>query len=1275
MQQNNFYVGIVEDRNDPLMLGRVRVRVVSLHIHDKTVLPTEDLPWAMVMQPATSTAGMGSVAAGPAEGTSVIVIFNDFPENQQPIVIGALGGVPQPQQVFIDRFEDPPLFRDEIAPAGRPLPVSAAQMNANQIGPITSPDPTLTSIVQQGRQESTKTSFGLVQTALGGTATTFQATGNILGGINGVGSTYSILKNQFETDLLLSGNKDAALDRFVQMATSSGPIGSGLGAYFNGKATLQSLKQDYGFTITNIQNAANSIGDDPIGALQNLEVIVNSLLSSTEGVGGLLDSVINEASQVTLEGTVGQLQDDLGNFVGSSITGLGGTLGAGANQVQGIANVLGLGNITGGIQGIFGGIGAATAGLIKGVSPTQVAQSLNGPYTSNAAAEQNVGGIAVTSQVSLDEIDSTSFEGVPEGQTPPVFGSYGGPNFGGASPVLEKPSPTDLTRFPGGGSGEIPTTPPPNSTSNVSKASEGIKNLLEACMKYGLTTKEQKAALLGIVGGECGWIPQAESAQYSNPDRLMQIFPSTFKGKRETAEQYCNWVKGNKGSPAEFFNFVYDPANNGKQLGNCKPGDGGLFYGRGYIQLTGRSNYERYALLSGHPIDKNPDLLITNPKISAEIAVLYIMDRVSKGVVPTAHPGYFFAAKQSVGNNSPDIAARKLAFYEYFYGVKTPNSYGYCDKQAGNTQNPYSYHGSLAGNEQGLNDNIGFQDPNRKYPLKRYQAEQETNRLARGAIRETVVPLKESNRTIGVPLPFGSGSFDQPHVPFGAQYPYNKVMETESGHIQEFDDTPGYERVHTYHRSGTFEEVDANGTKVTKIVGDGYIIYDRNGFISIAGDANVTVTGNVNIYCRSDANIQVEGSAEMKVGGNFDIGVARDMNIAVEGNFSVWANGGMNLQSRKKGHILTTEDNLYIGSNKQMHVHAAEELFMESKTSLHATAAEGAYLSSGESVHVLGEDLFLTGNASANLVGETTFVTSSGSTHIKAGGNVEVDGSITNINSGTASEGSTADSADPSIKALVHGMVPPPLGVPLYPDVEPLVGPPLLGEEGFMYELPSQTRTKAMSQYSKEYASQNGTPNTYGSETASATGGGGSIVASPRQQDILAATTFTADFKLSQHFTLGMMFSGGFNAKHKLIDQNGLTKQQIVANLAALCENILEPYLTVLPDGIQGMGKKWWITSGYRMGTGHSDHGLGRAVDIQLAGRSKPAHFELIQKLDKLVPYDQLILEYQGSQSVWIHTGFRGDGKTTFGGGSNRKQPATILVDTNKFETGFKLYA
>lgn len=54
MSSQMFYTGVVEDIHDPLMLGRVRVRVVGVHTENKVLLPTEDLPWATPVLPITS---------------------------------------------------------------------------------------------------------------------------------------------------------------------------------------------------------------------------------------------------------------------------------------------------------------------------------------------------------------------------------------------------------------------------------------------------------------------------------------------------------------------------------------------------------------------------------------------------------------------------------------------------------------------------------------------------------------------------------------------------------------------------------------------------------------------------------------------------------------------------------------------------------------------------------------------------------------------------------------------------------------------------------------------------------------------------------------------------------------------------------------------------------------------------------------------------------------------------------------------------------------------
>jgi hypothetical protein len=78
-------------------------------------------------------------------------------------------------------------------------------------------------------------------------------------------------------------------------------------------------------------------------------------------------------------------------------------------------------------------------------------------------------------------------------------------------------------------------------------------------------------------------------------------------------------------------------------------------------------------------------------------------------------------------------------------------------------------------------------------------------------------------------MPASDGdTWDQPTIPYAAVYPYNKVYETESGHIQEFDDTLGAERIHQRHRTGTSYEVGPTGTKTEIIKNDHYTLITAN---------------------------------------------------------------------------------------------------------------------------------------------------------------------------------------------------------------------------------------------------------------------------------------------------------------------------------------------------------------------------------------------------------------------------------------------------------------
>lgn len=91
-----FYTGVVEDRNDPMMLGRCKVRVVGVHSEDPKLLPVADLPWAHPVTPITSAAmnGIGVAPVGPVEGTMVLVMFADGEEFQHPVMLGTIPGIP-----------------------------------------------------------------------------------------------------------------------------------------------------------------------------------------------------------------------------------------------------------------------------------------------------------------------------------------------------------------------------------------------------------------------------------------------------------------------------------------------------------------------------------------------------------------------------------------------------------------------------------------------------------------------------------------------------------------------------------------------------------------------------------------------------------------------------------------------------------------------------------------------------------------------------------------------------------------------------------------------------------------------------------------------------------------------------------------------------------------------------------------------------------------------------------------------------------------------------
>ena len=496
------------------------------------------------------------------------------------------------------------------------------------------------------------------------------------------------------------------------------------------------------------------------------------------------------------------------------------------------------------------------------------------------------------------------------------------------------------------------------------------------------------------------------------------------------------------------------------------------------------------------------------------------------------------------------------------------------------------------------------------------------------------MPIKDSQRVLNIRKAISEDTYDEPASAFSAQYPYNHVFESESGHVQEWDDTPGHERTNTYHRTGTFTEIDANGTEVHHIVGDSYTIVDRNGCIYITGESNLTVDGNINILCKSTTNIEVTGDANIQVGLDANVGVAKNLNMSVGGSMNLDVKNALNIKASTIGMEASSINLKGSSVNTQASI-----------------------------INMLGS--FTVSGGATNIGGSLTMV-APGNLHSVGGGSGDGGVALGWVGGASGSAGSASVSS-PSL-------TPPPAGTPL--------------NEIISYAIPPAIETTLATEFETEedwntaegVAAKKQLNSTYGEQTVdntealdSSTKMTGGLNTNILASCVLSANSdkYSSDFKLSANFTLGMLFDGGYNNKHKLQDQCGLKKEEIVCNLIQLCENVLERYLSVLPGGISGYKSQWDINSGYRQksksSNSNSDHYFGRAFDLTLLPHDTSRaerNYTLVKTLEAIVPYDQMIIEYRTGGHSWIHTGYRGiKAGDTAGGGVNRKMAFTMLND------------
>ena len=147
--------------------------------------------------------------------------------------------------------------------------------------------------------------------------------------------------------------------------------------------------------------------------------------------------------------------------------------------------------------------------------------------------------------------------------------------------------------------------------------SEQLKNInymIDEMNRTGIKDPLAQIGILSVINKECNFTPKNENsyATTSN-ERLRKLF-----GKR-LSKYSDSELSELKKDDKKFFNVIY-----AKTVGNQGGDDGFKYRGRGFNQLTGIKNYEKYGQLigMGNKLVEDPEL-VNDTEIAAKIAIAF----------------------------------------------------------------------------------------------------------------------------------------------------------------------------------------------------------------------------------------------------------------------------------------------------------------------------------------------------------------------------------------------------------------------------------------------------------------------------------------------------------------------------------------------------------------------------------------------------------------------------------------------------------------------------
>lgn len=223
------------------------------------------------------------------------------------------------------------------------------------------------------------------------------------------------------------------------------------------------------------------------------------------------------------------------------------------------------------------------------------------------------------------------------------------------------------------------------------------------------------------------------------------------------------------------------------------------------------------------------------------------------------------------------------------------------------------------------------------------------------------------------------------------QYPYSQTNVTPGGHVIQYNDTPGGERVLIKHSTGSAVdllpggsiEISAAGAGTITITKDFTIIVSGNVKYEVNGDFDLNVKGNFNVKAlnynssiEGDKIENINGSARTAIAGNQGVTVRGSSSHIIKGTQTNTILGNSNNVTKGKVSIIAGGD-IQVAGGGSMKITAPGSVDMSSNSvniagqSTTVVGASGTI--GGEGVHLYGFNARLTESVFAKAMQADTF--------------------------------------------------------------------------------------------------------------------------------------------------------------------------------------------------------------------------------------------------------------------------------------------------------------